>query len=537
VKLRRQGAAMRRVRRTLAVALSVLVAFPPITVRPALAQIAEEIKLGAEFRDQAVAHIPLVHDYELVSFVREMGMKLVGTLGNQPFEYEFFVVREDDINAFAVPGGKLFIHAGLVSRVDSEDALAGVVGHEIGHTAAHHMVRQQQKGAAAGYASLLGLLLGIINPALAIGALAAGQAAQLQYQRDFEREADYLGIEYARKAGYEPAAMMTLLKKLNEDRAINPMQIPPYFLSHPLTGERLTNLEATLGKREWEATKQIPSPRLRRMQAIARATSQTRDDCVPDYERRLANAKPEEKAEALELLGVLMSHGEEWGSAEKYLREAEAAGRNVDRELGRTAFRRGSFSEARTRLGRVLARTPGDWDTLADLASMDAEEGNFAAAAQKLEKSVAGEPYRVEVLRALGRALGKSQREGEGFYWFGRASELEGDPRQAIAYLKRSMAALPASHALKADIAKRSEKLGERLQEQAVVDKQEGQRRGPSGEPIGPPSAGRPMAPPSAGRPMAGPRTQDPAGRLATPAPRFQESITRDPLFPASPQP
>ncbi len=493
----RRSHVLRRARRTLAIALSALVAFPPVTVRPAFAQIAEEKKLGDEFVDQAVAHLPMIHDYELVSFVREIGGKLVKTLGPQPFEYEFFIVRQDDINAFAVPGGKLFAHAGLISRVDSEDALAGVLGHEIGHTAAHHMVRQQQKGAAAGYASLLGLLLGIINPALAIGALAAGQAAQLQYQRDFEREADYLGIEYARKAGYDPAAMMTLLRQLNEDRAINPMKIPPYFLSHPLTGERLTNLEATLGKREWEAMKATPSPRLRRMQAIARAWSQTRDQCVPDYEKRLAAATPEQKPEALELLGVLMSHGEEWGSAEKYLREAEGAGRNVDRELGRTAFRRGNFSEARTRLGRVLARSPGDWDTLADLASMDAEEGNYAAAALKLEKSVAGEPYRVEVLRALGRALGKSSRAGEGFYWFGRASELEGDNRQAIAYLKRSMAALPPSHELKTDIAKRSEKLGERLQEQAVVDKQEGQRRGPNGEPIGPPrSADRLMDPP-----------------------------------------
>jgi predicted Zn-dependent protease len=485
--MRRRASPVRRLQRTLAVALSVLVAFPPITARPAFAQIAEEKKLGEEFLAQAVSRMPLVHDYEIVTFVREMGMKMVKTLGTQPFEYEFLIVRADDINAFAVPGGKLFAHAGLIFSVESEDALAGVLGHEIAHTAAHHMVRQQQKGAAAGYASLLGLLLGIINPALAIGALAAGQAAQLQYQRDFEREADYLGIEYARKAGYEPAAMMTLLAKLNEDRAINPMNMPPYFLSHPLTGERLTNLEAKLGKREWEDLKQVASPRLKRMQAIARASSQTREECVPDYERRLANAKPEEKAEALELLGVLMSHGEEWGSAEKYLREAEASGRNVDRELGRTAFRRGNFSEARTRLNRVLARTPGDWDTLADLASMDAEEGNFAAAALKLEKSVAGEPYRVEVIRALGRALGKSSREGEGFYWFARASELEADPRQAIAYLKRSMAALPPSHPLKTDIAKRSEMLGERLQEQAVIDKQEGQRRTPTGDPIGAP--------------------------------------------------
>ncbi len=484
-------------RRALAILLAVVVALPPLTVTPALAAISEEMKLGDEFLDDAIAHIPLIHDYELAGFLRDMGMKLVGTLGPQPFKYEFFVVRDDDINAFSVPGGKLFANAGLIARVDSEDALAGVIGHEIGHAAAHHLVRQQEKGAAAGYASLLGLLLGIVNPALAIGALAAGQAAQLKYQRDFEREADYLGIDYARKAGYDPAAMMNLLHQLNDDQSMNPTRIPPYFLSHPLSVERLTNLEAVLGRHEWDKVKVAPTMRLKRAQAIARAYTQSRDQCVPEYERAVANASPEQKPEALELLGILMSHGEEYGTAEKVLREAEAAGRNVDRELGRTAFRRGHFEEARARLNRVLAKTPDDWDTLADLAAMDNEDGNYAAAATKLERSVTLDPYRPDVLRAFGRALGKSSREGEGFYWFGRASETEGDHRQAIAYFKRSLAALTKdgggkNDMLRDDMVTRSEKLGEKLDDEAAEHRREGQRTGPNGEVIGPPASPHP---------------------------------------------
>jgi predicted Zn-dependent protease len=468
------------VRRALAVLLALQFAFPPLTVAPALAQLAEEKRLGEEFRDQAIAHIPLIHDYELAGFVREMGERLVKTLGPQPFEYEFFVVRDDDINAFAVPGGKLFANAGLVSRVENEDALAGVLGHEVAHSAGHHIVRQQQKGAAASYASLLGLLLGILNPALAIGAMAAGQAAQLSYQRDFEREANFMGIEYSRKAGYDPGAMMSLLRQLNQEFSMNPTRMPPYLLSHPMTSERLTNLEAVLGRREWDPSRVKLSFRMKRAQAIARAYSQGRDQCVPEYERAVAQAKPEQKAEALELLGILMSHGEEYGTAEKVLRQAEAAGRNVDRELGRTVYRRGNFPEARERLGRVIAKTPDDWDTLADLASMDFEDGRYEAAAEKLAKSIALEPYRGGVLRMNGRALAKLKREGEGFYWYGRASQVEGDATQAVAYYKKSIAALPkgdaAATALKDEMVRRSEKLGDAIKEERIEAQRESQR-------------------------------------------------------------
>lgn len=479
---------MRRpLRRPLACLLALLVAFPPLTATPALAQIAEEIKLGEEFRDQAIAHMPMIHDYEVVTFIREMGGRIVATLGPQPFTYEWFVVRDPDINAFAVPGGKLFANAGLIFRVENDDALAGVLGHEVAHSAAHHIVRQQQKGALASYGSLLGLLLGILHPGLAVGALAAGQAAQLKYQRDFEREADYLGIEYSRKAGYDPGAMMTLLRTLNADQAINPMRIPPYLLTHPMTSERLTNLEATLGQHEWDKGRVKASYRLRRVQAISRAYSQTREDCVPLYERALAAATPEQRPEALEMIGVLMSHGEEWASADRYLREAEAAGRNVDRELGRTAYRRGNFADARVRLDRVVAKTPDDWDALADLAAIDAEEGKFEDAVAKYRRSIAKEPYRPEVLRALGRSLAKTGKEGEGFYWYGRAGEVSGANAQAAQYYRRAMEKLPPGDPLRAEMTKRSEKLGEKIEEDKARERAEQQQQQQQQRTPGPP--------------------------------------------------
>ena len=121
------------------------------------------------------------------------------------FEYRFAVVREGSINAFAVPGGYIYVHTGLLIRARDDDEIAGVLGHEIAHIHAHHLARQQEATQLASYASLLGLLLGFVHPALGSAAVAANAANQLSYRREFEQEADYLGARYMGNARIRPA--------------------------------------------------------------------------------------------------------------------------------------------------------------------------------------------------------------------------------------------------------------------------------------------------------------------------------------------
>ncbi len=394
--------------------------------------------MGDEFLLEARHQLPLVDDYEMQSFISELGNRLVETLGSQPFDYEFFVVRADDINAFAVPGGKVFFNAGLIARAGSEDEVAGVMGHEIAHAHAHHIVRQQQKSAGIQYASLLGLLLAVIHPALAIASLSAGQAAALTYQRDFEREADYLGVGYARAAGFKDFAIMQLLRKLYAEQQVNPTLVPPYLLSHPLTGERLTNLEAVLGRREWDESPLLASRRLERVRAVAVGTSQGRAKAVGAYKHRVAVATDETLPAELEYIGVMMTHGEDYIAALPYLERARAAGRTVDRELGRSLLRTGKLEEARPYLERAVAAVPEDWNALADFGVLEYQTGHYGTAVKHLERSLEMYEHRPELLRTLGRALGKDDREGEGFYAFGRAAELEGNRMQAVGYYRRA---------------------------------------------------------------------------------------------------
>jgi predicted Zn-dependent protease len=421
--------------------------------------IAEERKIGEEIATEARRRLPLIGDYEVSTFISDMGHRIVKTLGTQPFDYEFFVVRDDSLNAFAVPGGKIFIHAGLISRAANSDEIAGVMAHEVAHAHAHHSVRQQQKGQAANYATLLGVLLSAINPVIGQAAVSAGMSQQLKYQRDFEREADFLGIDYAKNAGYEPGAMLGMLRKIHAQQQLNPTAIPPYFQSHPLTGERLAYLESSLGKSEWQVKTKSASQDLLRVQAIVRANAQTRKQAVPDYERMLAAASPKEKPAALELIGLLMAHGEDYALAITYLEQAEKAGRNVDRELGRSYLREGRLDEAKPRLLRAFAAVPEDWDVSADVGELYYQTADHEKSIEAYRKSIQADPWRPRVQQSLGRALNRAGRVGEAFYWFGRAAELEGQLPQAATYYQKASEGLPTDDSLKPDLDERLEKL------------------------------------------------------------------------------
>jgi predicted Zn-dependent protease len=169
--------------------------------------------------------------------VGSTGRKFVDVLGAQPFNYEFFVVSEDSINAFAVPGGKIFVHAGLISRAESEDELAGLLRDRAFSRASRSSLRM--KGAVANYAALLGIFLSAIDPVLGLPPSRLRWAAA--HTSAISSEADFLGIEYAKKAGYQPGYVRAAEQDLRraEDQ---PDRHSAVIQSHPLSGERMAYL-------------------------------------------------------------------------------------------------------------------------------------------------------------------------------------------------------------------------------------------------------------------------------------------------------
>jgi predicted Zn-dependent protease len=219
--------------------------------RPALISEKKERELGQEAAGEVERTVGLVQDPALVGYVREIGRRLVAQTPQPDAPYEFHVADQTEPNAFALPGGFVYVTRGLLALANSEDELAGVMGHEIGHVVARHSVRQIQ--ASTPFSILFGVpsaIVGIVSPALGgivggVGKLASGLVLA-PYSRDQEREADRIGIQLAAKAGWDPAGLPSMLQTLEREEALaggDPSRVS-FFANHPATPERVRDTTA-----------------------------------------------------------------------------------------------------------------------------------------------------------------------------------------------------------------------------------------------------------------------------------------------------
>ena len=157
-------------------------------VLPGGLSVEKEKQIGEEFLLEVQQQVPLVKDPFLTSYINHLGQKLVAQIGPQPFHYRFFIVKDPTMNAFAVPGGYIFIHSGLIQMADREGELVGVIAHEISHVYCRHMSKMMEKSRIVSIGSLIGALasvfLGGVGVPLMMGSMAAGQSAMLKYSRD-----------------------------------------------------------------------------------------------------------------------------------------------------------------------------------------------------------------------------------------------------------------------------------------------------------------------------------------------------------------
>jgi predicted Zn-dependent protease len=204
----------------------------------------QEVQLGAQQAAQINRQLPLVRDAAVNNYINQLGSSIARGADPRGIRYQFYVVNSDQVNAFAIPGGHVYVNRGLIERADNVSELAGVLGHEIAHVTERHGIEQWQRAQRAnqGLSLLYGVLLGRRPGTVErVGVQAAGGAVFAHYGRDAEREADLRGIEFVTRAGIHPRGMVTFFQELLAERRRNPSRLEQWFSTHPLTEERIAN--------------------------------------------------------------------------------------------------------------------------------------------------------------------------------------------------------------------------------------------------------------------------------------------------------
>lgn len=215
----------------------------------------DERKLGELIMRDYRAFGAVTEDPDITAYITRLGGRIASAAGQSPSSFEFFLVADKSINAFAMPGGFIGVHTGLIANAQTEAELASVLSHEVGHVTQRHIARmfsqQRQTSLVSTAAFIAAILVAASNPQAAQGLAAAGAGysidQQLGFSRDAEREADRIGFTTLSKAGFDPQGMVDFFGRLQQSSRLYENNAPAYLRTHPLTTERISDIRNRVG--------------------------------------------------------------------------------------------------------------------------------------------------------------------------------------------------------------------------------------------------------------------------------------------------
>ena len=210
----------------------------------------QEVAMGAQDAAQINAQLPLIDDPRITGYVTEIGNAIASKTSRADLAWHFYVVNTSDVNAFALPGGYIYVNRGLIERADKLDELAGTLGHEIGHVVRRHAVEQMKKetGTSIGVSLACTLTHLCDSRASQVVINAAGSALFAKYSRGDEAEADSEAVVNVVNAGYDPRGIPELFEILIRERERSPTKLDAFFASHPLEESRITATQSAINR-------------------------------------------------------------------------------------------------------------------------------------------------------------------------------------------------------------------------------------------------------------------------------------------------
>lgn len=209
----------------------------------------QEVQLGQQYAAEINRQLPIVQDPQVHSYINQLGEGIAQRVDRRGIDYTFYVVNSEAVNAFAVPGGFVYVNRGLIDRAGNMSELAGVLAHEIGHVVERHSVEQMQKAQNANL--LANVVYGVLlqrppSGVEQVGIQLGGSAVFAGYSRDAEREADRDAVGFLVASGIDPNGMPSFFEKLLEEQRRSPSTVEQWFSTHPLTAERIDIVNAEI---------------------------------------------------------------------------------------------------------------------------------------------------------------------------------------------------------------------------------------------------------------------------------------------------
>ena len=312
----------------------------PLDERKIGEQIMREIR-----RDRDFSNDWPIYDYlnsmerRLMQAARRLQLGGANAQGSAAYDYEVFAVKDQSINAFALPGGFIGFHTGLLIAAETDSEVASVMGHEIGHVLQRHLARSLERQGTNSIIALAGIVLGALaaasNPGAAAGLITGGQALaiqnQLSYSRDAEREADRIGFQILQASGYDVNGAPAFFQRLQKAYGIMDSGVPGYLRTHPLTTDRIADMQ---DRARTVAQNRVPSAlEFYLIKARARVEQSGSTSGLFDlrnlFESLSKQAAPEKQMEGFYGLALVAQRQGRFDQAEGFLQKARAVAQNV----------------------------------------------------------------------------------------------------------------------------------------------------------------------------------------------------------------
>jgi predicted Zn-dependent protease len=397
-------------------------------VSPCLAEftIEDEKKLGKEFYDKMNEHQLIYKNKDLNDYITKIGNLILAQTQKAPFEFHFSIVDSDAINAFATPGGYIYINKGLILVSENEAELAGVMAHEIGHANGRHVASLIEKSQKLNIATLAAIIAGAFlggggqaTAAIAAFSVAGSSSLTLKFMREHEEEADRLGLSYLVSAGYYPLAMVDFLKIMKQYEFLS-KTMPSYLQTHPGTDDRIYYMDSLVLTQYPQKGKKNIIGNLSRIQALIPLDQ---SDLNNKYNQLTESLKKSpDNVDLLYCLAVIEDQLGQTSSALKHLQKALSLSphdEDVLKNIGLIYLKMGNADLAQDHLLKAANLNADNDDVNLALGKAYFASGKYQNALNyylKLKDKVLDNE---DIHYFLAMTYGKLNNQGESHYYFG----------------------------------------------------------------------------------------------------------------------